>query len=146
MRYWYVLMPDSASLPLTVSLTGYWVQLPLSYLLPLAVAVMLGAENIGMVDAYFEAPGETELGWIIDKRYWGNGYAAEAARGLITVCREYLEMRRFVAHCDSENRASIRVMEKLGMQLEEQQGGRYNRSGGGVRLESRYAVVFSDNQ
>ncbi|MBQ6842260.1 MAG: GNAT family N-acetyltransferase [Firmicutes bacterium] len=110
----------------------------------LGFAVMLGDENIGMVDAYFDQPDAIELGWIIDKRYWGNGYAVEAARGLITVFREALGIRRFFALCDSENRASVRVMEKLGMHADGISGGRFNRRNIGERKEMRYVIDYND--
>ena len=42
-------------------------------------AVILGERHIGEVFAYLSEQ-EADIGWLIDKRYWGNGYAAEALK------------------------------------------------------------------
>lgn len=47
---------------------------------------------------------------------------------------------RFIAHCDSENTASRRVMEKLGMSLREISHGRKNRSSDEERDECLYEL------
>jgi RimJ/RimL family protein N-acetyltransferase len=55
----------------------------------------------------------TELGWTIAQRYWGNGYATEAARALRTWA--YARgIESLVSLIDPENERSIRVAEKLG--------------------------------
>jgi RimJ/RimL family protein N-acetyltransferase len=46
------------------------------------------------------------------------GYAAEATRALIDYAFHQLQLRRIVATTTYENAASIRVMEKVGMQIE----------------------------
>lgn len=46
------------------------------------------------------------------------GYAVEATRALITYAFDHLHLRRIVATTTYENTASIRVMEKVGMQIE----------------------------
>ena len=53
---------------------------------------------------------ETELGWAILSRYWGNGYATEAARA----ARASLERERIISLINPENVRSQRVAEKLG--------------------------------
>ncbi|MDR1092717.1 MAG: GNAT family N-acetyltransferase [Clostridiales bacterium] len=58
-----------------------------------------------------------EIGYILDKRYWGCGYTAEAMRAL----SDYLfakNIRRIQAKHFIGNPASGRVMEKLGMKCE----------------------------
>lgn len=50
--------------------------------------------------------------------YWGKGYATEAALGLLKYCFEELNLHRIEAGCAVDNLASIRVLEKLGMQRE----------------------------
>ncbi len=101
----------------------------------LEMAVMLGEKHIGSVSAYLEENGAAwELGWIIARGYHGKGYAFEAARGLM----EYLERngaKRFIAHCDTENAASRRVMEKLGLSLAGESWDRKNRSSDELRGE-----------
>lgn len=67
------------------------------------------------------SPGDPELadiGYCYNRIYWQKGYAAEAARSLIDFGFEKLGLRRIVATCDTENRGSSRVMEKIGMRRE----------------------------
>jgi len=59
-----------------------------------------------------------ELGYWIGKPFWGKGYCTEAARALIVVCFETLELNRVHAHHVDGNPASGRVMEKAGMVYE----------------------------
>ena len=107
------------------------------------MAIMLDDVHIGSVSVYLEENGTAwELGWIISGEYHGNGYAAEAAAALMAYCRENTGITRFIAHCDSENTASRRVMEKLGMSLRGISGGRKNRPSDEMREECLYEVVF----
>lgn len=61
---------------------------------------------------------EAEIGYELNSRYWGNGYATEAARALLTFGFRDLRLHRIFAHCIAENVASSRVMERIGMQRE----------------------------
>lgn len=61
---------------------------------------------------------EANIGYEVDSRYWGRGYASEAARALLTFGFESLTLHRIWAHCLAENSASARVLEKIGMHLE----------------------------
>ena len=76
-------------------------------------AVIRQGRQIGAVSIYLE-DGTGELGWIMNKKYWGNGFACEAAKALIDYFAEHFGVRHFIAHCDTENTASRRTMEKLG--------------------------------
>jgi ribosomal-protein-alanine N-acetyltransferase len=59
-----------------------------------------------------------ELGYWVGEPWWGQGFAGEAARALVTyVFEEYL-VQRVQAHCVVQNDASARVLEKLGFQFE----------------------------
>ena len=112
----------------------------------LEYAVLLGGEHIGGLTMYFEGhPERGELGWIIRLDCQGMGYAAEAAQGLMDYFRENYGVQRFIAHCDSENAASRRVMEKLGMTLKEIHGGRLNRSSTEERQECLYEIQYEQN-
>lgn len=104
-------------------------------------AIILDGTHIGAVSIYLDENFcEGELGWILDKEYWGNGYAYEASKALVDVCVDKLGIRRFVAHCDSENEASKRVMQKLRMQLEAEYSGRKNRASDELRRECKYSM------
>lgn len=59
-----------------------------------------------------------EIGYFLNSDYWGFGYATEAARALLEFGFSDLSLHRVFAQCDPRNRASIRVLERLGMQYE----------------------------
>lgn len=61
------------------------------------------------------APGEVELGYRLRRSAWGKGYATEGSRALIRKSFTELGVQRVVANTMTVNRASRRVMEKLGM-------------------------------
>lgn len=58
---------------------------------------------------------EAALGWHYGVRYWGRGYATEAARALLYIGFEIGRVKEIHADCFVDNAASIRVMEKIGM-------------------------------
>ena len=58
-----------------------------------------------------------ELGYILDNTYWHNGYGEEAARACLEYAFEQLDLDFICCSIRSENAASIRVAEKLGMTL-----------------------------
>ena len=60
-------------------------------------------------------PGEADLGYVLAREAWGQGYATEAARALIAVGFAHLGLRRIEATSDPQNRASARVLEKAGL-------------------------------
>lgn len=61
---------------------------------------------------------EAEMGWILNKSYWHQGYAAELGTALIEHAFTDLNLRRLIAHCDANNTASYHLMERLGMRRE----------------------------
>ena len=61
---------------------------------------------------------QAEIGYVIGFEHWGNGYATEAAQAVIRFGFETLKQHRIYAEVISENRASVRVLEKIGMQRE----------------------------
>ena len=62
-----------------------------------------------------EETGEIEVGYAIMKEFWRQGYAAEAAEAFLKYGFEKLNLDKIVAVAQPENRASQRVMQKLGM-------------------------------
>lgn len=58
---------------------------------------------------------EASIGWHFGYAYRGNGYATEAAREMLRIGFETNDVRTIYADCFIENKASIRIMEKLGM-------------------------------
>ena len=61
---------------------------------------------------------EVEIGYRLAKKYWGQGYATEAAKAVLKYGREKYNFKRFVCLIDPENTRSINVAKKLGMELE----------------------------
>jgi [ribosomal protein S5]-alanine N-acetyltransferase len=61
---------------------------------------------------------EVELGYTLGRRWWGRGYATEAARACLAEAFGPLGLKRVVAVVRPENDASIHVLEKLGMTRE----------------------------
>ncbi|MEU2283507.1 GNAT family N-acetyltransferase [Streptomyces sp. NPDC013178] len=56
-----------------------------------------------------------EIGWRLRRRSWGRGYATEAARAVLAFAFDEVRLDRVVSICHVDNRASMRVMVKLGM-------------------------------
>jgi RimJ/RimL family protein N-acetyltransferase len=63
-------------------------------------------------------PGEIELGYRLKRSAWGRGYATEGSRALISKGFAELGLRRVVAVAMAGNAASIRVMERAGLQFD----------------------------
>ena len=59
-----------------------------------------------------------ELGYWIGVPYWGNGYATEAARGVVQYGFEEIKLNRIFAHHFKHNPASGQVLRKIGMKYE----------------------------
>jgi RimJ/RimL family protein N-acetyltransferase len=59
-----------------------------------------------------------DIGYVLARAYWGRGYMPEAARSIIEWGLSREGIFRVWALCDVDNRASARVMEKVGMQRE----------------------------
>ncbi|MCC5641997.1 GNAT family N-acetyltransferase [Nostoc sp. CHAB 5824] len=58
------------------------------------------------------------IGYCFSKQFWGQGYATEAALGVIYFGFQELSLHRIFATCHPENIASARVLQKIGMQQE----------------------------
>jgi len=59
-----------------------------------------------------------EIGYVLDPEYAGNGYATEAGAALLRLGFDELGLHRIVGRLDARNRASARVLEKLGLRRE----------------------------
>jgi RimJ/RimL family protein N-acetyltransferase len=56
-----------------------------------------------------------EVGWRLDKRYWGNGYAPEGARASLAYAFDTLGQSEILSLTTAGNLKSRRVMEKIGL-------------------------------
>jgi len=61
---------------------------------------------------------QAEIGYLIARPLWGQGYASEAARALVDWAFAQQDIYRVWATCDAENLASARVLEKAGLVFE----------------------------
>ena len=59
-----------------------------------------------------------EFAWWIWKEHWNRGFATEIARAMVRHAFDVMRLPRVIAIADVPNRASIRVMEKIGMRYE----------------------------
>ncbi len=73
---------------------------------------------IGACDLTIERNGDGDLGYILSRQTWGQGYASEVAKALVEVGFTELNLNRIYAICDVNNYASIRVLEKAGLRRE----------------------------
>jgi ribosomal-protein-alanine N-acetyltransferase len=58
----------------------------------------------------------TDLGFRLMRDYWGQGLATEAARACVGYSFQSLQLPKLIGRVEQPNLASIRVLEKMGMQ------------------------------
>lgn len=58
---------------------------------------------------------ETEVGYLLDKPFWGKGYATEAVRASLEFGFSHFAFSQLIALVHPENTASRRVLEKCGL-------------------------------
>jgi ribosomal-protein-alanine N-acetyltransferase len=76
---------------------------------------VIGGVRLNLVDP---AGGIAGLGYNVARAHWGKGIASEAAAAVLRWGFETLALQRIFATADARNLASIRVLQKLGMQHE----------------------------
>ena len=64
------------------------------------------------------AHNSAEIGYVLNRAYWGRGLAAEAVRAVMRVGFLDLNLHRIEAKYMIGNSQSLRVMEKCGMRFE----------------------------
>jgi RimJ/RimL family protein N-acetyltransferase len=107
-------------------------------------AVVLDRSLIGTVNFDVEADTRTAmLGYAIGRAWWGQGIATEAARAAMIWAIETFDLLRIWASTDARNIRSRRVMEKLGMQLEELRAGNQMGRAAEVIDEVVYGLNFT---
>jgi RimJ/RimL family protein N-acetyltransferase len=75
-------------------------------------------EFLGRV-GFLDPPGWPgfEIGWVIGKPHWGQGYAPEAAAAALAFAFEKLDRERVISLIRPGNERSVRVATKLGERL-----------------------------
>jgi RimJ/RimL family protein N-acetyltransferase len=61
-----------------------------------------------------------ELGWTLGREFWGKGYATEGAQRALKYAFEEMDRDHVISLIQPENKASIKVAERLGEKLEGQ--------------------------
>jgi len=86
----------------------------------IAVNLKRGQKLIGACGIRIQDPvlRTADMGYVLNRGYWGKGYATEAAKALIHFGFSKLKFHRIWATCDVQNKASARVLEKAGMKRE----------------------------
>lgn len=84
-----------------------------------AITLRKGGQLVGAIDLRPNIEHQrAEVGYVIYRPWWGNGYATEALRAVIGFGFESLELRRIEAHHFENNPASGKVQLKAGMTFE----------------------------
>jgi len=72
---------------------------------------------IGMAELRIDG-NKADVGYVLSRPFWGQGYMTEALRSIVEWGINQSSIYRVWAVCDIENKASARVLEKVGMRLE----------------------------
>jgi [ribosomal protein S5]-alanine N-acetyltransferase len=84
----------------------------------LAVEELDSGRVIGACDLSLIERNVVDLGYMLGITDWGKGYATEIARALIEAAFNQLRADRIISTVDVNNRASMHVLEKIGMRWE----------------------------
>ncbi len=84
-----------------------------------AVEERAGGDFVGRVGCWQPEgwPG-FEVGWVLRRNFWGRGFATEAARASLDYAFDELGQTHVISVIHPDNRASIRVAERIGEKLE----------------------------
>ena len=84
----------------------------------LAVEELDSGRVIGACDLSLIERNVADLGYMLGTHDWGKGFATEIAHALLQAAFLDLRAERVISTVDVHNRASIRVLEKIGMRWE----------------------------
>jgi ribosomal-protein-alanine N-acetyltransferase len=115
----------SKSIPATEEGVRKYIDLQNSYqpfekekVFELAIERKEDGEVMGLLGLIRQDHGQGEMGWALGVEYRGQGYATEAARALMDYGFTSLGLHRIHADTGTDNVASWRIMERLGMRRE----------------------------
>lgn len=79
-----------------------------------AIELKENSKVIGSIDyvKWIQKDNMAEIGYVLNRNYWSNGYMTEAVKKVIQFGFEKMELNRIEITCDSRNNASERVMQK----------------------------------
>jgi RimJ/RimL family protein N-acetyltransferase len=76
---------------------------------------IVGEVNLKPIGRSLQPDADIELAYFFNQRYWGRGYATEAARGALRYGLEILKLPRIYVLVRPDNPRSLRVVAKLGL-------------------------------
>jgi RimJ/RimL family protein N-acetyltransferase len=79
----------------------------------IASGMLIGACDLSLIERHV-----ADLGYMLGPAHWGKGYATEIALALLETAFRHLRAERVISTVDVNNRASIHVLEKIGMRWE----------------------------
>jgi RimJ/RimL family protein N-acetyltransferase len=83
------------------------------------VALKESGESIGMCGLIKrDTLDDVDIGYAFLPKFWGKGYAVEAALAVKAYAKDMIGLKRIVAITDPANEGSIRVLEKIGLRFE----------------------------
>lgn len=74
-------------------------------------------EPIGWCGLKLNEENIVDLGFRFFKKHWGKGYATESAQACLDFGFQTLDISEIIGRAATENGASVRVLEKLGMEF-----------------------------
>jgi ribosomal-protein-alanine N-acetyltransferase len=85
-----------------------------------AVVLKRDASFIGFAGLKMEPQtGDVDLGFRLFSDYWSRGFATEAGHAALRLGFECFKLERIIGRCMRENRPSVSVLQKLGMEFSE---------------------------
>ncbi len=75
----------------------------------------MGFAGLSYQEDWAEGEHKTEVGWRLDRGFWGRGLATEAAKASVAYGLEKVGLQRIISIIQPENTASRRVAEKTGL-------------------------------
>ncbi|MDR1773439.1 MAG: GNAT family N-acetyltransferase [Clostridioides sp.] len=86
-----------------------------NYLRNYAIEIKDTGKMIGTIGLNELDENSAEIGWIINKKFWGNGYAPESGNRILKLLFEELNVNQVHAYYDVRNIKSGKALSKLGM-------------------------------
>lgn len=72
-------------------------------------------EQLGWCGLRLQPEGQVDLGYRLHRRFWGQGYATEAAIACVELGFTRFGLTEIIGRVDPANAASVRVLEKAGL-------------------------------
>ncbi len=72
---------------------------------------------LGWCGLKYHTEGYTDIGFRFHRQYWGKGFATESAKAVISYGFNNLGLSKIIGRASQDNIASVKVLEKLGMEF-----------------------------